>query len=313
RRQIEIAKKNLSLSDAQCRQRAIDVITQVEQAYWDLAFALRNLQVQIDAVKQARIQVESNKRMVEKGVLAPIDIVAASTQVTTFEQNVYTAQQAVTRAENTLKTLMLPNRLDAVWSRALTPVTPVNLEAPRVPLEQALQSALTSRPELAQLRTNADINQLDVRYFRDLTKPQINLVGTYTSDGLAGRLVAPSQNSSTSSTLVLTDRVNQLSALAGLPPLTVTSTTTTVAPQLIGGYTQSLRNLLEQRYPTARIGVTISLPLRNRTAEANLGRSLAQGHQLRDQLAQTEQLIEADVRNTLQTVRSAEARLAAAA
>ncbi|PYS91825.1 MAG: hypothetical protein DMF64_10825 [Acidobacteria bacterium] len=310
---IEVAKKNLSLTDAQFRQQVIDVITQVEQAYWDLVFALRNLQVQIDAVKQARLQVESNQRLVQQGVLAPIDIVAATTQVTTFEQNVYTAQQAVTRAENTLKTLMLPNRLDAMWGRALTPITPVNLEAPRVPLEQAVQSALASRPELAQLRTNADINQLDVRYFRDLTKPQINLVGTYTSDGLAGRLVVPSQNSSTSSTLVLTDRVNQLSALAGLPPLTVTSTTTTVAPQLIGGYTQSLRNLLEQRYPTARIGVTISLPLRNRTAEANLGRTLAQGHQLKDQLAQTEQIIEADVRNTLQAVRSAEARRAAAA
>jgi outer membrane protein TolC len=313
RHTIEVAKKNLSLTDAQFRQQVINVITQVEQAYWDLVFALRNLQVQIDAVKQARLQVESNQRLVQQGVLAPIDIVAATTQVTTFEQNVYTAQQAVTRAENTLKTLMLPNRLDAMWSRALTPVTPVSLEAPSVPLEQALQSALASRPELAQLRTNADINQLDVRYFRDLTKPQVNLVGTYTSDGLAGTLVPLSQNSSTSTTQLLTDRVNQLSTLAGLPPLIITSTSTTVAPQLVGGYAQSLRNLLEQRYPTARIGVSISLPLRNRTAEANLGRTLAQGHQLRDQFAQTEQLVEADVRNTLQAVRSAEARLAAAA
>ncbi|HEX8186978.1 MAG TPA: TolC family protein, partial [Pyrinomonadaceae bacterium] len=105
RRAIEIAKKNLSLTDAQFRQRAIETITQVEQAYWDLVFSLRNLQVQIDAVKQARTQVESNQRLVQQGVIAPIDIVAASTQVTTFEQNVYTAQEAVTRAENTLKTL----------------------------------------------------------------------------------------------------------------------------------------------------------------------------------------------------------------
>jgi HAE1 family hydrophobic/amphiphilic exporter-1 len=62
RRQIEIAKKNLSMSDAQFRQRAIDVIAQVEQAYWNLAFALRNLGVQIDAVKKAREQLESNQR-----------------------------------------------------------------------------------------------------------------------------------------------------------------------------------------------------------------------------------------------------------
>lgn len=312
RRQIEIARKNLSMSDAQFRQRAIDVITQVEQAYWDLAFALRNLQVQIDAVKQARLQVESNHRLVEKGVLAPIEIVTAQTQVTTFEQNVYTAQESVTRAENTLKTLILPDRNEPLWSRAITPVTPVSLEAPRVPLEQAVKSALDNRLDLAQLRTSADLNRIDVRYYRDQTKPQLDLVGTYTTDGLAGVLVS-NPNSSRGTNPLLIQRVNDLSALAGLPPLTVTTTTSSPAANLIGGYTQSLRNLFEQKYPTARVGVVVSLPLRNRTAEANLGRSLAQGSRINDQIKQQQQLIEADVRNSVQAVRSAEARLAAAA
>ena len=66
--------------------------------------------MQIDAVKQARTQLESNQRLVDKGVLAPIDVIAATTQITTFEQSVYTAQEDVTRAENNLKTLMLPDR-----------------------------------------------------------------------------------------------------------------------------------------------------------------------------------------------------------
>ena len=312
RRQIEIAKRNLSLSDAQFRQRAIDVISQVEQAYWNLAFALRNLQVQIDAVKQARVQVESNNRLVQQGVLAPIDIVAAQSQVTTFEQNVYTAQEAVTQAENTLKTLILPDRSDALWARAITPVTPVNLEAPRVPLEQAVRAALDNRPELAQLKTTADINDVNVRFFRDQTKPQVDLVGTYTTAGLAGALV-PAQTSTGGTNAALLQRVNDLSALAGLQPVPSTTTTSSVAPNLVGGYTQSLRNLLEQNYPTARVGVRISLPLRNRTAEANLGSALAQGNRIKDQLAQAEQLVEADVRNSLQAVRSAEARLASAA
>jgi HAE1 family hydrophobic/amphiphilic exporter-1 len=316
RRQIEIAKKNLSLTDAQFRQRAIEVISQVEQAYWDLVFSLRNLQVQIDAVKQARTQVESNQRLVEKGVLAPIDIVAASTQVTTFEQNVYTAQEAVTRAENTLKTLMLPARTDAIWSRSLTPITPVSLEAPRVPLEQAVNAALRSRPELAQLQTNAEINQIDTRYFRDQTKPQIDLVGTYTSVGLAGALTAAGSGTggSTSSNTQLRTRVNELSVLAGLTPLdTTTSGSSTVTPNLVGGYSKSLSNLIGQDYPTYRVGVRVAIPLRNRTAEANLGSSLARGNLIQSQRAQAEQLIEADVRNTSQTLRSAEARLAAAA
>jgi len=311
RRNIEIAKKNLSLSDAQFRQRAIDIITQVEQAYWDLAFALRNLQVQIDAVKQARLQVESNQRLVEKGVLAPIDIVAATTQVTTFEQNVYTAQEAVTQAENTLKTLILPDRTEAMWSRAITPVTAVSLEAPRVPLEVAVKAALANRQDLAQLKTSAEINRINVRYFRDQTKPQVDLVGTYTTVGLAGTLVQATSTAGTTS--ALTQRVNDLSVLLGLQPLPSSATTSSVAPALIGGYGQSLRNLIDQSYPTTRVGVRISLPLRNRSAEANLGSALAQGHRIEDQFKQAEQLIEAEVRNSLQAVRSAEARLAAAA
>ncbi|HYO91165.1 MAG TPA: TolC family protein, partial [Pyrinomonadaceae bacterium] len=124
----------------------------------------------------------------------------------------------------------------------------------------------------------------------------------------------PGQSSNTSTNAALLQRVNDLSTLAGLQPLPgSTSTTTTVAPNLIGGYTQSLMNLIEQNYPTARVGVRVSLPLRNRTAEANLGASLAQGNRIREQLAQAEQLIEADVRNSLQAVRSSEARLASAA
>lgn len=309
RRTIEIAKKNLSLSDAQFRQRAIEIIAQVEQAYWDLAYALRNLQVQIDAVKQARLQLESNQRLVAQGVLAPIDIIAANAQITTFEQNVYTAQESVTIAENTLKTLMLPDRTNEVWTRALVPVSPVEVEVPKVPLETAIAAALTNRQEIAQLQTSAEINKINERYFRDQTKPQIDLVGTYQAAGLAGAVVprAPSTPSA------LTTRVNELSALAGLPELPVTTTTNTVPSNLVGGYFNSLGNLLQQDYPTYNIGVRISLPFGNRTAKANLGRTLAEGTQIVNQRAQTEQTIEADVRNALQTLRSAEARLQAAA
>jgi HAE1 family hydrophobic/amphiphilic exporter-1 len=315
RRTIEIAKKNLSLTDAQFRQRAIEVISQVEQSYWDLVFALRNLQVQIDAVKQARVQVESNQRLVAQGVLAPIDIVAANTQVTTFEQNVYTAQESVTRAENTLKTLILADRTAALWSRPLTPITPVSLEPPRVPLEEAVKAAIDNRPELAQLQTSAEINQIDTRFFRDQSKPQVDLIGTYTSVGLAGATVSPTINPNTSANAQLRTRVNELSTLAGLTPLETTTGTTgsTVNPNLIGGYPRSLSNLLGNDYPTYRVGVRVELPFRNRTAQANLGRSLAEGRRLTNQRAQSEQLIEADVRNATQTLRSAEARLASAA
>ncbi len=313
RRNIEIAKKNLSLTDAQFRQRAIEVIAQVERAYWDLVFSLRNLQVQIDAVKQARTQLESNQRLVAKGVLAPIDVIAATTQITTFEQSVYTAQEDVTRAENNLKTLMLPDRTSEIWSRPITPVSEVSLEPPRVNLEIATAEALRSRPEITQLQTSSEINQIDERYFRDQTKPQINLVANYTSAGLAGTANEISRTTGTINPDLLA-RINQLSAAQSLPPLVINPTTTVSSPpeNLVGGFFNSLGGIFSQRYPTYRIGVQIALPFGNRVAEANLGRSLAEGTQLRNQRAQTEQIIEAEVRNSLQALRSAEARLSSA-
>src|SRR5207253_5071035 len=81
RRQIAVARKNLSLTDAQFRQRAIEVITSVQRTYWDLVFALCNLQIQRDSLADARAQLEQNRRRVADGSLAPIDPVAPHTQV----------------------------------------------------------------------------------------------------------------------------------------------------------------------------------------------------------------------------------------
>ncbi len=287
RRTIEIAKKTLNISDEQFRQRAVEVIADVEQAYWDLAYALRNLQVQIDAVKQARLQLESNQRLVAKGVLAPIDIVASNAQITTFEQGVYSAQEVVTSAENRLKTLMLPNRANDIWSRALVPVSPIEVDVPRVPLEKAVETALGNRQEVAQLKTSAEINKINERFYRDQTKPQIDLNASYTSSGLAGATTAAS--------------INPATGLSRVPD------------NLVGNYFGSLGNLLQQDYPTFRFGVTITLPFGNRVAKANLGRTLAEGSQLVYSTSQLEQAIEADVRNALQSLRSAEARLQASA
>jgi outer membrane protein TolC len=282
RRNILIAGRNINLSESQLRQEAITIITNVEQAYWDLYYALRNLQVQIDTLKQAREQYESNRRQAEKGVLAPIDIVQAEAQVYTFEQNVYTAQQAVTNAENVLKPMILPNRTDPDWNRPLMPTTPAEIEIPRLSVEVATAEAIRARPELEQIGINEEINRIDQRYYRNLTKPQIDLFGSYTGAGLAG---TPNPLSS---------------GFANVPPL------------LSGGYFTSLKNLFAQDFPTYRMGVTISFPLRNRTAKANLGSSIMRGAQLENQRLQQEENIESDVRNALQSLRSAEYALNAA-
>ena len=311
RRQIEIARKNLSLTDAQFRQRAIDTITNVQRAYWDLVFALRSLQVQRDAVSVARTQLEHNKRLVTEGQLAPIDIVAAEAQISTYEQGVFSALEEVSRSENNLKNLIAQNQKAEIWNASIVPTDPVELTVPNVTLPDALKTAMENRPELQQSSVLQEINKIDQRYFKDQTKPAIDLVGAYGVTGLAGALSSNVVNPFTQSNLQQRQRIDELSALAGLDPLPIIPPQQ-FSPDLLGGYGQSLQNLIANRYGTARIGVQISLPLRNRTAEAQLGRSLVEGERLGTQREQLEQTIQVDVRNALQAVRSSEARLRAA-
>lgn len=320
RRLIEIAKKNLSLTDAQFRQRAIETITSVQRAYWDLVFALRNLQVQRDAVRDARSQLEHNRRLVTEGVLAPIDVVAAEAQVSNFEQTVYAALDEVGRAENGLKNLIAENRTSEVWRVALVPTDTVDFaRPPAVSLEGAMESALRSRPELQQADVAAAINELDQRLAREQLRPQVDLVGSYGAVGVAGALdPTRAVNPFTASGEVTRERINQLISVA--PPLPDGTRIEPIPQQavgsisdtLVGGYPQSLANLALNRFNNFRVGVQLNLPLRNRTAQAQLGRTLVERDRIKVQREQLEQLIQVDVRNALQVARTAEARLRAA-
>jgi outer membrane protein TolC len=287
RYRLQVARKNTQLSAEQFRQHVIETVTQAVQAYWEVDYAIQNLDVQRQAVRLAEAQRASNQRQAEQGILAPIDVVAAQTQVATFQQNLFAAQQALTSAENTLKTLMLANRTDPLWSRALVTETPKNPEVVAPPLDEALHQALSSRPELSESMINLALADLQVDLNRDLTKPRVDLVSTFTSQGLAG--------------------VQQpLSALfAGFP-------VTPLPPNLLGSYGQSLANILSGNFATAKVGVQVSLPIRNRTAEANLAVAQAEKRRLDVVRNQVEMAVEADVRNALEQVNSARARYEAA-
>ena len=303
RRVIEIAKRNLSLTDVQFRQRSIDIIAAVQRAYWDLAYALRNLQVQRDGVKDAKDQLAHNRRLVDEGQLAPIDIVAAETQVANFEQSVYDALNVVTQAENNLKNLIAPSRTDSLWGEAVTPVDPVDLDAPTTTLTDALNAALLNRPELEINEAQKDINKIDQRLYRELKKPQIDLVASYNSAGIGG-----SRNPSFNSPFCnpQSDDYQQCLALQAEQQARFL--------QSVGGGSSSVTDIFSNKYPTFRVGLTFNFPLfGDKTAGAQLGRALVEGERLETQRQQLEQNIQVDVRNALQTLRTAEARLRAAA
>ena len=311
RRQIEVAKKTLSLTDAQFRQRAIEVITSVQRSYWDLVFALRNLQIQRNSVQDARTQLEHNRRLVAEGQLAPIDIVAAETQLANFEQAEFTALEDVTRAENNLKNLVAEDQRSPLWSVSVVPTDDVDLTPPQIALSDAMKAATENRQELKQSDLAREINLLDQKLYRDQTKPQIDLVGTYGVVGNAGTLTS-AISPFTLTTNQLVTRVNQLSALAGLPALPPTLSTS-IPANLIGGYGQSFSNLASNQFNNFRAGVSISFPLRNRTAEGQLGHALVEGKRIATQREQLEQLIQVEVRNALQSLTTAEARVRSAA
>lgn len=311
RRNIEVARKNLSLTDAQFRQRAIEAITGVQRSYWDLVFALRNLQIQRESLNDARTQLAHNRRMVAEGSLAPIDIIAAQTQVANLEQAEFSALEDVTRAENNLKNLVAEDQHAAIWTASVVPTDDVDLTVPQIALSEAMRAALQNRPELKGSDLAREINQLDQKLYRDQTRPQVDFVGSYGVVGNAGTLASPN-NPFTSSNDELRARVNELSVIGGLQPLPP-QPTAVVPPDLIGSYPRSLANLGTNQFNNFRAGVTFSLPLRNRTAEGQLAHSLIEGNRIATQRQQLEQLIQVEVRNALQSVTTAQARLRSAA
>jgi HAE1 family hydrophobic/amphiphilic exporter-1 len=186
-------------------------------------------------------------------------------------------------------------------------------------LPEALDAALQNRPELEINQTQKDINAIDQKFFKEQTKPQIDFVTTYTLTGAAGT-INPSVTNPFSTTDTLNGVINRLNTVSAgtnpeLPPLpTVVPPPVNVNNDLIGGNPQAFQNLVQNKYPTFRVGVQFNLPLfGDKTSHAQLGRAKVEGQRLETQREQLEQNIQVDVRNALQALHTAEARLRAAA
>lgn len=310
RRVIEIAKKNLSMSDVEFRQKAIEITSTIQRAYWDLTFALKNLQVQRDGVRDAKEQLEHNKRLVSEGVLAPVDIIAAETQVANLEQIVYVALETVNRYENALKGLITGDKDDGIWAEALLPTDSVDLKVPLVTLDDALASALDNRPELDSLGLAKDINSINQKYYREQNKPQIDLTASYSTAGVSGGFNPNFQTPFQPAACQADPTSNACqTALAAL-----NASIRSNAETFTGGYQSSLTDIFLNRYPTLSVGLTINLPLNGgKTSQANLGKALVEGEIINTRRKQIEQFIQIDVRNSLQSMKTAEARLRSAA
>lgn len=319
RRSIQIAKKSLDLSDSLFRQRVIEIINSVQRAYWDLVFAIRNEKIARDSVELARQQLDNNRKMVDAGTLAPIELRSTEAQLETAKGNVIVALQGITTAENVLKGLLLKSPTDKMWNAAIAPTDEPQLGKATFSLDDATRLALKNRPELDQMRLQTEQKDIDIKYYKNQTKPQIDFVGNYGDTGLAG---TPSNIVSGSSgfgsvTQGILDNLNL--ALTKLSLANFNPTTPTPQPlganvlsRFNGGYFQALSNLFSQDFKSYQFGVHVSLPWRNRTAEGNLGRALAEQRQLDARQRQLVETVQIDVRNALQAVEASRQRYEAA-
>ncbi|GAC1392459.1 MAG: TolC family protein [Vulcanimicrobiaceae bacterium] len=286
-RQVQLAILNSQTSNAAALTSASQIVAGVSDTYWDLVAAWRNVAIQQEALRQAKLQSQSNARLVAQGVNAPIEVVQSNTQVNVFQDDVFSAIQNVERLQNQLKSLIVGNPADPIWNANLVPTSPV-LELPPEPqLADMVAQAIAARPEFGQLAAAQAAAGVNVAYAKDQLKPQVNLEMGYTTSGFAGQLVPPS---------------------AGAP----------FGPQpqppayLVGGSGQSAQNLANGKFPSYQAGVNVQLPLGNRTAKANYAIAQEQARETQVNQISLLQRISFEVRNALQVYRSARSRLIAA-
>jgi HAE1 family hydrophobic/amphiphilic exporter-1 len=244
------------------------------------------------------------------------------TDIASRETNLFIATQNVSVAENTLKQLMLRGPEAPEWTAQITPTDTPVLDLAPVNLQLALDEAHKNRPEIKRLNLQKEINGIDLQYYDNQTKPQINLTGTVATTGLAGTptglgaTTAPliSGNPNTNPSAFLLNQILDIQTRAGFPLAvvpTVTTTGVTVPSKYVGGYGQDISNVFGFDTRNVTVGVAISFPFKNRTAEANLATARIQRDQLEASFRSQDQAIEMDVRNAAQAVDTARRRVIA--
>ncbi len=329
RRDIRIQRKRLEQSDADFRRTTIDIIAQVQRAYWDLVFALRDQQNRISNLNLTRENLRRVEAQISAGASAPLERAEVQTELANRESDLLLVTQSVSIAENNLKELLLRDLNAPQWTAQLTPTDQPSFDAAPVNLNDAIEEAKANRPELRRLRLQQDISDIDIQFFKNQTKPRIDLQTTLATTGLAGSAVTSNNSNTandplplifgstaTNADAFLLNEINFIRRNLGLINATVPfvqgETTDTTTSNLVGGYGRALRNLFGFDTHNIVVGVTFQIPFRNKTAEANLAGARIQRTQLEASTRLQEQTVLVEVRNAAQAVETARRRVLSA-
>ncbi len=291
--QLKIAMIGADSDAAQALVDASNTLAQVENAYWDLVAAWRNVAIQEDALNEAVVQQRSVVRLAKHGAAAPITAIETQTQVANFQSQVFSALQTVSELQTQLKSLIVADPADPIWSANLVSSSPVRELPSPGDLAAVVALAENERPEVRQVIDQRRVANLDMSYAKNQALPQADLVVQYFSNGFAG-ILQPVPNF----------EVLGCGLKNGSCP--------TPPPQSQGNTTKAFHNLWTAAYPEFNIALVVNIPLENNVARGLKQIASQEQDQAEIQRAGLDQRIESEARDALQTYQSALSRLSSA-
>jgi outer membrane protein len=247
-------------------------------------FAQSAVEVAQRAMELADKLVEDNQARVEVGTLAPLDIVQAQAEAATRRQNLAAAEATAQTAELALKRYLVNGTDDPLWRQTIRPVDLPSLQPPPADVEGAIRTALGQRTDIINARKGLDTNDINIKYFKDLSMPALDLTASYGAQGLGGPELVRSGSG--------------LDAPVG-----------SIVPGSYGDALGILRNL---DYPNWNFALTLSYPIFGNQATAQHARARLQRNQSLTRIRALEVQIAAEVANAALTVQSNLKRVEAA-
>jgi outer membrane protein len=309
RRNIMIAENNRRIADLAFAQQAITTITNTTNAYWELVYARENVNVQKQAVTVSEKLYNDNKKQLEIGTMAPLDVTRAESELASDRQNLIVAQTIQLQDELVLKNYiskdpMASNLINVEIIPTDKPATPATVEMSS--FEDSVKEAFEKRPDLQEQIFNLRNAQVDARATKNALLPTATFGLQYSSNGLAGNSFLTGTPTTVAGAPIVD--VNGVPVTGLYEPSTVTPRTGVHN----AGFGNAQSQIFQNTFPVYSGQLTFSLPIRNRANQAdNVHAQLVQ-RQFEASVQQTKNSAVVDVRNTMIAVEQGKAAVAAA-
>jgi len=301
RTRLEVARNSHAMSRSDFRQTVLQVVSDVEKAYWELAFRILDLEVKNQSLELAQDLLRLNRTKVQVGTLAPIEITQAEAGVADREEAVIVAQNEIRNAEDRLKRLMGPPS-DPIWALTLRPMEEPPFDESIPELQGSLELAMQHRPDLERARLNLQTREVEYRLARNQRRLDLQLDASYGARGLAGEFTDCRDPSGVS--LGAIDQAFFTAAecaLAGGTPVSVEN-----------DFSDAARQARERDADTWRVGLNLKVPLGNRDARSRYIAARLTREQAEIELRQQEQTATVEVRQSVRQIETDIKRVKAA-